>query len=281
MDWLIIATTGLLLACVAGWSVVGRIPTAATGRGVILRPRHLMQVQTTAAGQIVALKVRTGDYVREGELIATTDQSMIEKRIAENRRNLAALEEQDRRRTAAAQRQTELQAKQDTTERAGLEAQRTGLEKSRAEALRVRPILEKHAESNRKLVQAKLLGFAAQEVADAETAVRDNETSIQDYTSRLGQIDRQLRQIETRDANAGPPVPGRIGGAAKRDGPDPAEHRDGRIPDPGGRPRPQPVFGTCGGSDGGSRPGASGGRTVADAGDGAGGGCRAGEHLLF
>ena len=200
MDWLIIATTGLLLACVAGWSVVGRIPTAATGRGVILRPRHLMQVQTTAAGQIVALKVRAGDYVREGELIATTDQSMIEKRIAENRRNLAALEEQDRRRTAAAQRQTELQAKQDTTERAGLEAQRTGLEKSLAEAQRVRPILEKHAESNRKLVQAKLLGFAAQEVADAETAVRDNEASIQDYTSRLGQIDGQLRQIETRGA---------------------------------------------------------------------------------
>jgi hypothetical protein len=47
-------------------------------------------------------------------------------------------------------------------------------------------------------VKAKLLGFAAQEVSDGETAVRDNDTNIQDYTSRLGQIDGQLRQIETR-----------------------------------------------------------------------------------
>jgi HlyD family secretion protein len=110
MDWLIIVTTGLLLAWLAGWSVVGRIPTLATGRGVILRPRHLMQVQTTVAGQILDLKVRVGDHVREGELIATTDQSVIVKRIEENRRNLATLEDQNRRRTAAAQLQTEMQA---------------------------------------------------------------------------------------------------------------------------------------------------------------------------
>jgi HlyD family secretion protein len=123
------------------------------------------------------------------------------KRIEENRRNLATLEDQDRRRTAAAQLQTEMQAEQDTRERSGIEAQRAALQKSLAEAQRVRPILQSHAETNRKLVKAKLLGFAAQEVSDGETAVRDNDANIQDYTSRLGQIDGQLRQIETRSVS--------------------------------------------------------------------------------
>lgn len=200
LDWLVIAVTGFLLACVAVWSVAGRVPTIAAGRGIILRPRQVMQAQTTAGGRILALMVHTGDHVRQGDVIATIDQSDIAKRIDENRRNLATLEEQDRSRTAAAQRQAELQSQQDATERAGVEAQRTALRKSLADATSLRPVLQAHAESERNLVKEHLVGFAAQEVADAESKVRDNEANIQDYTLRLGQIDGQLKQIETRAA---------------------------------------------------------------------------------
>lgn len=200
LDWLVIVVTGLLLACVVVWSLAGRVPTIAAGRGVILRPRQVMQSQTATAGKILALKVRVGDHVRQGDLIATIDQSDIQQRIAENRRNVAVLEEQDRRRTAAAQRQTELQTQQDANERTGLEAQRSALRKSLADANNLRPALTAHAESERNLVKEHLVGFAAQEVVDAESKVRDNEANIQDYTLRLGQIDGQLGQIETRSA---------------------------------------------------------------------------------
>ena len=50
------------------------------------------------------------------------------------------------------------------------------------------------------MVKAGLLGFAVKEVADSESAVRDNDAKIDDYTARLGQIDGQLKQIETRGA---------------------------------------------------------------------------------
>ena len=200
LDWLVIAVTGFLLACVVAWSIVGRVPTIAAGRGIILRPRQVMQAQTSVGGRILSLQVHAGDQVHQGDLIATIDQSDVVKRIDENRRNLTNLEEQDKRRTAAAQRQVELQTEQDSTERAGLEAQRTALRKSLEDATNLRPVLQAHAESERNLVKEHLVGFAAQEVADAETKVRDNEANIQDYTLRLGQIDGQLRQIETRSA---------------------------------------------------------------------------------
>ncbi len=198
MDWLLIGVTGLLLVCAVVWSIAGSVPTIAAGRGVILRPRQVMQVQTTVGGRIVALHAHPGDHVRQGDLIATIDQSDILKRIDENRRNMATLEGQDSRRTAAAQRQIELQTQQDATESAGLEAQRRALNRSLSDATNLRPILTAHAESERNLVKEHLLGFAAQELVDAESKVRDNEANIQDYTLRLGQIDGQLRQIETR-----------------------------------------------------------------------------------
>jgi HlyD family secretion protein len=167
---------------------------------VILRPRQIMEAQTTVAGRILSLRVHGGDRVREGDLIATLDQSDILKRIQENRRHAEVLEEQDRRKNAAEQHQAALQAQQDGMERSGLETSRGALRKNLADAESLRPVLQAHAESNRKLVTEKLLGFAGKDVADSESAVRDNDAKIADYATRLGQIDAQLQQIETRGA---------------------------------------------------------------------------------
>jgi HlyD family secretion protein len=199
-DWLLIVVAGALLILVGVWCVLGRVPTIATGRGVILRPRQLKQAQTMAAGRILSLEVRTGDHVKKGDLIATVDQADIVKRIEENRRLVENLEEQDRRKNAAESSQLALQAQQDTGEHSGLEAQRNNLQKSLADASGLKPILEARAEAVRRLVTEGLLGAAAQEISDVQSAARDNDAKIYDYTARLQQIDGQLDQIETRRA---------------------------------------------------------------------------------
>ena len=199
-DWLLIAVTGALLVLFAGWSIVGTVPTTADGRGVIVRPAEVMQAQTSAAGRILTLRVKAGDRITQGALVATIDQTDILKRIQENQGSVRVLEDQDRARTAAAQRQVSLQKQQDDLERNGLGAQKTTLARSLADAITLRPILERRADSNRKLVKEGLLGFASKDIVDDESAIRDNEAKIEDYTSRLGQIDGQLEQIETRSA---------------------------------------------------------------------------------
>jgi HlyD family secretion protein len=197
-DWLIIVVTGALIALLVAWSIVGTVPTVVNGRGVILRPRQVMEAQTTVGGRILYLGVRMGDLVHAGDIIATLDQSDIQKRIQENRRAVSLLEEQDRRKNAADQNQTALQTRQDESERSGLETQRTALQKSLADAESLRPVLQSHIESNRKMVQEKLLGYAAKDVADSESVLRENEAKIADYTTRLGQIAAGLQQIDTR-----------------------------------------------------------------------------------
>src|SRR5215469_8153562 len=199
-DWLMIAVAGALLALFAAWCFAGSIPTVVNGRGIIVRPGRVTQAQAIAAGRILTLRVHPGDHVKEGDLIATLDQSDITKRMEENRRALSALEDQDRRKDVAESSQVELQTRQDEMERKGLEGQRTTLKKSLADASELRPILAARAESNRKLVKEGLMGFAAKDVSDAESALHDCDEKIDDYTARLGQIDGQLKQIDTRGA---------------------------------------------------------------------------------
>src|SRR6185369_13614676 len=110
-DWLIIVVTGALIGLLVVWSIVGTVPTVVNGRGVILRPRQVMEAQTTVGGRILYLGVRMGDLVHAGDIIATLDQSDIQKRIQENRRAVSLLEEQDRRKNAADQNQTALQTR--------------------------------------------------------------------------------------------------------------------------------------------------------------------------
>src|SRR3954451_8541800 len=100
-DWLLILVAAVTLLLFVIWSFLGHIPTIVSGRGLILRPSQVMQAQTTVAGRIRTLRVRSGDRVQTGDVIATIDQSDILKRVEESRRNIVRLQEQDARQNSA------------------------------------------------------------------------------------------------------------------------------------------------------------------------------------
>jgi HlyD family secretion protein len=200
MDWLLIVVVAGLLLAIGIWAVTGRVPTIVAARGLILRPHEVVQIQNRLPGRILSIRVRTGDRVRKGDIVATIDQSDIVKRIEEARRNGAMLEDQDRRKSAAEESQSALQDQQDAMEHTGLEALRSTLRNSLGDAISLRPILQAHADANQRLVAEKLMGAAAREISDGESALRDNEAKINDYNARLGLIGAQLKQIETRHA---------------------------------------------------------------------------------
>jgi HlyD family secretion protein len=202
-DWLILVVLGALLALVLVWSVVGSVPTIAAGRGVILRPRQVVETQSAAGGRILSIRVRSGDQLHVGDLVATVDQDEIRARIEEDRRSLKTLEQEDRNQSSAGNDHISTQGQQDRTERGGLETERVNLQKDLEGASALKPVLEMHANSTRQLVKEGLMAFASREVSDAESALRDNDGKIHDYNSRLSQIDGQLRQIETRGVSLG------------------------------------------------------------------------------
>src|SRR4051812_35570192 len=200
-DWVALGVTALLFVLLAAWSMVGVVPTNVTGRGILIQPRQpLVQAQTLSGGRIVSIHVKVGDTVERGQLIGRVDQSDIRKRIDEDRAHVADLQKQESIKTAADQRFLQLQAQQDALEKRALEVQRATLQQSLKSAEELGPILEKRRDAVRELVRGKLMGAAAKDVPEAEAPVNENLLRMEDLKSRLGIIDGQIKQLETRAA---------------------------------------------------------------------------------
>ena len=92
--WLPLSAIGFLVATATVWSVVGRIPLNVTGQGVLIQPRRIVQFQAPNAGGLLKLKMKVGDTVKRGQVIATIDQSAIKQQLEQEKAKLAELERQ-------------------------------------------------------------------------------------------------------------------------------------------------------------------------------------------
>ncbi|KAB8334126.1 NHLP bacteriocin system secretion protein [Scytonema tolypothrichoides VB-61278] len=93
--WLPLLSMGFLVVIAGVWSVVGRIPLTVTGSGVLIRPRHVLQFQALSAGQLLTLNIKPGDVVRQGQVLATIDQSNIRQQLQQEIAKLNQLLEQN------------------------------------------------------------------------------------------------------------------------------------------------------------------------------------------
>jgi HlyD family secretion protein len=93
--WVPLVSMGLVVAVAGIWSVVGRIPLTVTGSGVLIRPRNVVQFQSLGAGQLLTLNIKPGDVVRQGQVLATIDQSSIKQQLQQEKAKFIQLQEQN------------------------------------------------------------------------------------------------------------------------------------------------------------------------------------------
>lgn len=89
--WLALYALGGLVVLVILWSIFGKIPTKVAGQGILIRGDAVLAVTSPASGQITEFKVRPGDQVKPGDVVAVIGQSGLELRIANQRQRLATL----------------------------------------------------------------------------------------------------------------------------------------------------------------------------------------------
>ncbi|MEA5627193.1 NHLP bacteriocin system secretion protein [Nostoc sp. UHCC 0251] len=93
--WIPLAAFGTLIISVVFWSVVGRIPVTVNGQGMLVFPSKVVALQSLGAGRLLTLKVRVGDVVKKGQVIATIDQAELQKKLQQSRAKLEQLQYQD------------------------------------------------------------------------------------------------------------------------------------------------------------------------------------------
>lgn len=74
-DWLSLATLGGLVVLGLIWSIVGRIPIAVQGQGLLMRPRRVVEVQSPVSGELQELQGQVGDCFGQDNSIALINPS--------------------------------------------------------------------------------------------------------------------------------------------------------------------------------------------------------------
>jgi len=92
--WLALAACWVLIGTALVWGIWGSVPTKVDGGGILIHTGGVMEVVTRGSGQILAIKVREGDLVQQGQVVARITQPDLDVKIANTRRELESLNRQ-------------------------------------------------------------------------------------------------------------------------------------------------------------------------------------------
>jgi HlyD family secretion protein len=96
-SWLPLSALGGLVLLALVWAVFGRVPLHVEGRGVLVHPRTVVELQAPGAGRLIELDLRTGQHVRAGDVLGRLALPDVETQLALQRDKAAELEAQSRR----------------------------------------------------------------------------------------------------------------------------------------------------------------------------------------
>lgn len=101
----------IALTVAAGlWGMAGRIPIRVVGQSVLMQPRSIISFQPRgSSGQVLEIRVKPGDRVKVGEIIAVLDLPELRDQLETQNQKLAELEQDNLAITNAQDRRSTLQ----------------------------------------------------------------------------------------------------------------------------------------------------------------------------
>lgn len=214
-SWISLAAFSCFIISGFSWSIFGRIPFTVKGRGVLIYPGKVVPIQSSITGQVKTLNVEPGDFVKQGEIVATVERVDLRQQLQSARVKLQQLQKQDRQALS-------LQEKRKNTDRQTTTQQRESLEQQLASLQQLTPLLQEKSQGeialeNQNLQQRlKTLDrlqptfqkrLTARRQLAKQGAISDDTLfqTQQEYIENLNNIEDvklQLKQVETKRAEA-------------------------------------------------------------------------------
>jgi HlyD family secretion protein len=218
-DWIALMALAGLSACGIIWSITGRIPVTAEGRGVFIQPRQVIDLQSTTAGQLKTLDISSGMCVKKGDVLATIEPIELNKQLQLTQTKLAQLRTQAsgsigvsgqrmqiEKGAITASRTSLLQRLQSTIalspgiQSTGLNAiqeQRRSLQQRLEDAqLRV-PVMQQRLDSRKNLAAEGAIPKEA--ILQVEQDYIQSRQAVTDTEAQLKQLDAQEAQTESQN----------------------------------------------------------------------------------
>ncbi|MEM7552726.1 MAG: NHLP bacteriocin system secretion protein [Cyanobacteria bacterium P01_A01_bin.84] len=211
-SWIPLAALGSVGIIALIWSIFGRIPIYIDGVGVILYPSTVIPIQSKNSGQLVDLKVKEGDIVKKGDILATVDKIELREKLKLAQVKLKQLEIQARNASL-------LQVKRSQQEIEAIKEQRQALEerlniiqdltplfrqKGVLSIRSERQTLQKRLQILQKLIPTFKKRFNNRQMLFKEGAIPEDVLldSRQDYQNNFASIDEaksQLKQLDVKE----------------------------------------------------------------------------------
>lgn len=96
MGWLSLLALGLVIAAALLWGIFGTVPLTTNGNGIFINRGGVHEVVSETSGQIYEFRIKPGDTVREGQIVARVRQPELLSQMEGSRRELEILREQHR-----------------------------------------------------------------------------------------------------------------------------------------------------------------------------------------
>jgi NHLM bacteriocin system secretion protein len=208
----------ILMALVAAvtvalvWSVVSHAPQRAEGTGILLTPLGVADIPAPAEGRVEALKVKPGQTVKAGELVALLSQEDLAARLRQKQFDLEEVREQEDLVRAFHQADAEQRSRMIGTQEENLKVRirvLEELEKAVGEQTEMqRVLLAKGLGIQEKIVTARIrLKEVQSEAADAQvtlTRLRSDEAQLQsrrarellDFETKVSALEREIAAIK-------------------------------------------------------------------------------------
>ncbi|MBE9138845.1 NHLP bacteriocin system secretion protein [Nodosilinea sp. LEGE 07088] len=220
-SWLPLAALAVLTGSALVWAVYGSIPVTVEGKGVLVYPRRVVQVEAEGQGQLMSLLVSVGDVVEAGQVIAIVDQTELQKQLQQQQDKLAELESQDeavgslqgvsvtqelqaieQQRLFLQQRLQELQAltpQLQINSGESLQQQRASLQERLQNAQQLAPVMAQRVDARKTLLAAgaltrdELLKVEQEHLQNQET-IADAQAQLQELTLKATEAERSHRE---------------------------------------------------------------------------------------
>jgi HlyD family secretion protein len=214
-SWISLATFGCLVISGFAWSIFGRIPFTVEGRGVLIYPGKVVPLQSSITGQVKTLNVEAGDFVKQGEVIATIERVDLRQQLQLAREKLQQLQQQNLQALSLLKKRQDTDQQSITQQRETLTQKLTSLQqltpllqsksqseialegqnlKQRLKTLtRLQPTFQKRLTKRRQLIN--------QGAISDDTLLQTQQEYIENLNN-IEDVKLQLKQIETKKVEA-------------------------------------------------------------------------------
>jgi HlyD family secretion protein len=208
-EWLALLSLSSMVFIALIWSIFGKIPITVSGKGILIDPNQIIDMQTPLSGQLLDLKVKKGDCINQGQILAVLELPEIQKQLQSQNNNLAQLQAQE-------QAFITIESSKISTEKQAIAGQRKALETKRKSLEETSFILQKQEiisiEKQRQSLEQKLKNLRSltpilsqrlairqnlkKQGAIADDVVLEAQQSYLNNINEIGDLIAQLQQLE-------------------------------------------------------------------------------------